>query len=170
MEYKKEYNKYLISSTLDIATNKIASTSFISAFAIYLGLSDIVLGIYAVLDIMTNVIQVFAAPLFSKIGQSKKIVLTNYSIYRISSVSMVFIPFISNDIGVRTILFLILATIYAITGEMGYITFVNWRMTLIKKKDRTSFTIKRNFLKNTIVLSFSLIMGIVLDKFTTSGY
>ena len=119
---------------------------------------------------MTNVIQVFAAPLFSKIGQSKKIVLTNYSIYRISSVSMVFIPFISNDIGVRTILFLILATIYAITGEMGYITFVNWRMTLIKKKDRTSFTIKRNFLKNTIVLSFSLIMGIVLDKFTTSGY
>lgn len=170
MDYKKEYKKYLTSSVLDTANNRIASASFISAFAIYLGLSDLALGIYAVLDTMTNVIQVFAAPLFSKIGQSKKIVLTNYSIYRISSVSMVFIPFITSDISVRTILFFILATIYAITGEMGYIAFVNWRMTLIKKEDRPIFTAKRNFLKNTVVLAFSLIMGVILDKFTTSGY
>lgn len=170
MDYKKEYKKYLTSSVLDTANNRIASASFISAFAIYLGLSDLALGIYAVLDTMTNVIQVFAAPLFSKIGQSKKIVLTNYSIYRISSVSMAFIPFLTSDISVRTILFFILATIYAITGEMGYITFVNWRMTLIRKEDRTTFAAKRNFLKNTVVLAFSLIMGVILDKFTTSGY
>lgn len=170
MNYKKEYKKYLTSSVLDTANNRIASASFISAFAIYLGLSDLALGIYAVLDTMTNVIQVFAAPLFSKIGQSKKVVLTNYSIYRISSVSMAFIPFLSNDINIRTILFFILATIYAITGEMGYITFVNWRMTLIKKEDRPTFAAKRNFLKNTVVLAFSLIMGVILDRFAASGY
>lgn len=170
MNYKKEYKKYLTSSILDTANNRIASASFISAFAIYLGLSDLALGIYAVLDTMTNVIQVFAAPLFSKIGQSKNIVLTNYSIYRISSVCLAFIPFISKDINIRTTIFFILATIYAITGEMGYITFVNWRMTLIKKEDRTNFAAKRNFLKNTIVLAFSLIMGVVLDRFTAVGY
>lgn len=170
MNYKKEYKKYLTSSVLDTANNRIASSSFISAFAIYLGLSDLALGIYAVLDTMTNVIQVFAAPLFSKIGQSKKVVLTNYSIYRISSVSMAFIPFLSSDINIRTMLFFIFATIYAITGEMGYITFVNWRMTLIKKEDRPTFAAKRNFLKNTVVLAFSLIMGVILDRFTVSGY
>lgn len=170
MNYKKEYKKYLTSSVLDTANNRIASASFISAFAIYLGLSDLALGIYSVLDTMTNVIQVFAAPLFSKIGQSKKVVLTNYSIYRISTVSMAFIPFLSSDINIRTILFFILATIYAITGEMGYITFVNWRMTLIKKEDRPTFAAKRNFLKNTVVLAFSLIMGVILDRFTASGY
>lgn len=170
MNYKNEYKKYLTSSVLDTANNRIASASFISAFAIYLGLSDLALGIYAVLDTMTNVIQVFAAPLFSKIGQSKKIVLINYSIYRISSVSMAFIPFLSSDIDIRTILFFILATIYAITGELGYITFVNWRMTLINKEDRPTFAAKRNFLKNTVVLVFSLIMGVILDRFTASGY
>ncbi len=170
MNYKREYKKYLISSVLDTANNKIASNSIISAFAVYLGLSDLSIGIYALLDTMTNVIQVFAAPLFSKIGQSKKIVLVNYSIYRISSVCFAFIPFISNDIGIRTILFFIFASIYAITGEMGYITFVNWRMTLIKKEDRTTFASTRNILKNTVVLLFSLIMGVVLDRFTSSGY
>ena len=170
MDYKKEYNKYLVASTLDTANNKIASTSFISAFAVYLGLSDLALGMYAILGTIANMIQVFAGPLFSRIGQSKRVVLTNYSIYRISSVSMAFIPFISKDIGVRTILFFILATIYSITGGMGYITFVNWRMTLIKKEDRTTFTAKRNFLKNTVALGFALLMGVVLDRFTASGY
>lgn len=170
MNYKKEYNKYLTSSVLDTANNKIASTSFISAFAIYLGLSDLALGIYAVLGTITNIIQIFAAPLFSRIGQSKRVVLFNYSIYRISSVCMAFIPLLSSDVGIRTLLFFILATIYAVTGEMGYITFVNWRMTLIKKEDRTKFAAKRNIFKNTVVLAFSLIMGVILDKFTASGY
>ena len=170
MNYKKEYNKYLTSSVLDTANNKIASTSFIAAFAIYLGLSDLALGIYAVLGTITNIIQIFAAPLFSRIGQSKRVVLFNYSIYRISSVCMAFIPLLSSDVGIRTLLFFILATIYAVTGEMGYITFVNWRMTLIKKEDRTKFAAKRNIFKNTVVLAFSLIMGVILDKFTASGY
>ena len=96
MNYKKEYKKYLTSSILDTANNKIASSSLITAFAVYLGLSDLAIGIYAVLDTITNIIQVFAAPLFSRIGQSKKVVLTNYSIYRISCISMALIPFLSS--------------------------------------------------------------------------
>lgn len=43
-------------------------------------------------------------------------------------------------------------------------------MNLIKKEDRTNFAAKRNFLKNTVVLAFSLIMGVVLDRFTAVGY
>ena len=40
----------------------------------------------------------------------------------------------------------------------------------VTKDDRTNFAAKRNFLKNTVVLAFSLIMGVVLDRFTVSGY
>lgn len=170
MNYKKEYKKYLTSSVLDTANNKIASTSFITAFAVYLGLSDLAIGIYAVLDTITNIIQIFAAPIFSKIGQSKFVVLTNYTIYRLASVCFAFIPFISNSINVRTIYFFIFASIYAITGELGYITFVNWRMTLVKKEDRTKFAATRNIMKNTLVMAFSLVMGVLLDKFTAKGY
>lgn len=170
MDYKKEYKKYLTSSILDTANNKILSNSFISAFAIYLGLTDFAIGVYVLLDTMTNVIQIFAAPLFSKIGQSKKVVLINYSMYRISSICFAFIPFISSDLTIRTILFFLFASVYAVTGEMGYITFVNWRMTLIKKEDRTNFASTRNILKNTVVLIFSLMMGVILDKFTALGH
>ena len=170
MNYKKEYKKYLVSSVLDTANNKIASNSFITAFAVYLGLSNFSIGIYAVLDTITNVLQIFAAPLFSKIGQSKSVVLTNYSIYRLSSICFAFIPFLTDDIGIRTLLFFIFASIYAVTGELGYITFVNWRMTLVKREDRTKFASTRNIYKNTLVMGFSLIMGVILDKFTSNGY
>ena len=170
MNYKKEYKKYLTSSVLDTANNKITSHSFITAFAVYLGLSNFAIGIYAVLDTITNIIQIFAAPLFSKIGQSKLVVLTNYTIYRLSSICFAFIPFLTDDIGIRTFLFFIFASIYAITGELGYITFVNWRMTLVKKEDRTKFASTRNIYKNTLVMGFSLIMGVILDKFTANGY
>ena len=109
MNYKKEYKKYLASSILDTANNKIASTSFITAFAVYLGLSNFAIGIYAVLDTITNIVQIFAAPLFSRIGQSKYVVLTNYTIYRLSSICFAFIPFITKNIELRTILFFIFA-------------------------------------------------------------
>lgn len=170
MDYNREYKKYLTSAVLDTANNKIASNSFITAFAVYLGLSNFAIGIYEVLDTITNVLQIFAAPLFSKIGQSKLVVLANYSIYRLSSICFAFIPFLTNDIGIRTFLFFIFATIYAVTGELGYITFVNWRMTLIKKDDRTKFASTRNIYKNTLVMGFSLTMGVILDKFTSNGH
>ena len=128
------------------------------------------IGIYAVLDTITNIVQIFAATFFGKFGQSKKVVLTNYTIYRISSVCFAFIPFISDNITVRTIFFFIFASIYAVTGELGYVTFVNWRMTLLKKEDRINFAAIRNVLRNTVVVVFSLTMGIVLDKCTESGY
>lgn len=170
MNYKREYKKYLTSSVLDTANNRITSHSFITAFAVYLGLSNFAIGIYAVLDTITNIIQIFAAPLFSKIGQSKFVVLTNYTIYRLSSICFAFIPFITDNISIRTTLFFIFAVIYAITGELGYITFVNWRMTLVKKEDRTKFASTRNIYKNTLVMAFSLVMGVILDKFTANGY
>lgn len=165
MDYKKEYRKYLTSAILDNANNKIASTTLMTAFAVYLGLSDFWIGLYVVLDTITNVIQIFAAPIFSKIGQSKKVVLINYSIYRIASVSFVFIPFLSQDTNIRTVLFFIPTIIYAITGELGYITFVNWRMSLLKNEDREKFSSTKNAFKNTIIVLFSFLMGILLDNF-----
>lgn len=83
-----------------------------------------------------------------------------------SSVCFAFIPFLTKDVNARTFLFFIFAVIYAITGELGYITFVNWRMTLVKKDDRTKFASTRNIYKNTLVMIFSLLMGIILDQFT----
>ena len=46
---------------------------------------------------------------------------------------------------------------------------MNWRMTLLRKEDRTKFTATRNIFKNTIVVAFSLLMGVILDYYTKNG-
>lgn len=153
MNYDKEYKKYLTSAILDNANNKIASATLMTAFSVYLEIPDFWIGLYVVLDTITNIIKIFDAPLFAKIGQNKKVTLINYSIYRISSVSFAFIPFISQDVNVRTILFFIPAIIYAITGELGYITFVNWRMSLLRKKKEENPVAQKMLLK-TLLLFF----------------
>ena len=132
MNYKREYKKYLTASVLDTANNKIASSSFISAFAVYLGLSDLAIGIYAVLDTITNIIQIFAASFFGKFGQSKKVVLTNYTIYRISSVCFAFIPFISDNITVRTIFFFILIFSF-LFRRLSFLFHMCYTRSIIKK-------------------------------------
>ena len=167
--YRKDYRKYLSASVLDSANNKIASSAFLTAFAVYLGLSNLSIAIFSVLNIITNIFQIFAAPLFYKIGQSKKVVLGNYSIYRIASVCFAIIPFCGTDIGLRTALFFIFATIYSITGEMGYVTFVNWRMSLINKEDRAKFSSTKNIFSNIVIIATSLSVGVILDHFTAVG-
>lgn len=168
-EYKKEYKKYLTASIFDSASNQIASSAFLTAFAVYLGLSNFAIGIYAVLNIITNIFQIFAAPLFYKIGQSKKVVVTNYSIYRLSSICFAMIPFVATGIGARTALFFVFASIYALTGEMGYVTFVNWRMSLVNAEDRTKFSSTKNIFSNTVIVAFSLVIGVILDYFSANG-
>ena len=63
-------------------------------------------------------------------------------------------------------------------------TYTNWELCLAdgspeqnkelekiyKKDDRIKFAAVRNMLRNTVVVAFSLTMGIVLDKCTASGY
>ncbi len=167
--YRSNYRKYLSASVLDSANNKIASSAFLTAFAVYLGLSNIAIGIFSVLNIITNVFQIFAAPLFYKIGQSKKVVLINYSIYRIASVCFAIIPFCGGDVGLRTALFFVFAAIYSITGEMGYVTFVNWRMSLINNEDRAKFSSTKSIFSNIVIIAVSLSVGVVLDHFTALG-
>lgn len=72
MNYKREYKKYLTSAVLDTANNKIASSSFISAFAVYLGLSDLAIGIYTVLDTITNIVQILQQHFLGKLDNLKK--------------------------------------------------------------------------------------------------
>ena len=105
MNYKSNYRKCLTAVTLDNAANKIMSSTFIVGYAMYLGLSDRIIGLYVALKSIMCLVQIFSATIFSKIGQSKKVTLTIYSLYRFFAVVPIFIPFISHDITTRTILF-----------------------------------------------------------------
>lgn len=45
-QYNNNYKKYITAATLDNAANKIMSSTFIVGYAIFLGLSDRIIGLY----------------------------------------------------------------------------------------------------------------------------
>ena len=169
MDYKTNYKKYLTAATLDNTANKIMSSTFIVGYGIYLGLSDRIIGLYVVSKSIMCLVQIFAASIFSKTGQSKKVTLGLYSLYRFFGAFPILIPFISQDNIVRTILFVISILFYNIFGQLGYTPLVNWRMSILKEEDRAKFYATKNLIQNTLVMATSLGAGVLLDKYTQAG-
>ena len=133
MNYKTNYKRYLTAATLDNTANKIMSSTFVVGYAIYLGLSDRIVGLYVASKSIMCLIQILSATIYSKIGQSKKVILGIYSLYRLFGAFPILIPFISQDITIRTILFNISILFYEIFGQIGYTPLVNWRMSILKE-------------------------------------
>lgn len=169
MNYQTNYKKYLTAATLDNTANKIMSSTFVVGYAIYLGLSDRIIGLYVASKSIMCLIQILAASIYSKIGQSKKVTLGIYSLYRFFGAIPILIPFISQDITIRTILFIISILFYEIFGQIGYTPLVNWRMSILKEEDRAKFYATKNLIQNTLVMAVSLGAGVLLDKYTQSG-
>lgn len=168
-QYNNNYKKYITAATLDNAANKIMSSTFIVGYAIFLGLSDRIIGLYVALKSIMCLVQIFSASIFSRIGQSKKVTLTLYSLYRLFGAMPILIPFISNDIAIRTILFMISIFFYEVFGQIGYTPLVNWRMSILKVEDRSKFYATKNLIQNTLVMGVSFGAGILLDKYTNGG-
>ena len=82
----------------------------------------------------------------------------------------ILIPFISNDIAIRTILFMISIFFYEVFGQIGYTPLVNWRMSILKVEDRSKFYATKNLIQNTLVMGVSFGAGILLDKYTNVCY
>ena len=169
MNYKSNYKKYLTAAILDNTANKIMSSTFIVGYAIYLGLSDRIIGLYIASKSIMCLVQILSGVIFSKIGQSKKVTLTIYSLYRFFGAFPIFIPFVSQDIAIRTILFIISILFYEIIGQIGYTPLVNWKMSILKTEDRPKFYASKNLIQNTLVMLVSFGAGILLDKYTCSG-
>lgn len=169
MNYKINYRKYLTAATLDNAANKIMSSTFVVGYAMYLGLSDRAIGLYVASKSIMCLVQIFAASIFSKIGQSKKITLTIYSLYRFFGAFPIFIPLITQDTTIRTILFILSILFYEIFGQIGYTPLVNWRMSILKTEDRSRFYATKNLIQNTLVMGVTFGAGILLDQYTNAG-
>lgn len=169
MNYKTNYKRYLTAATLDNTANKIMSSTFVVGYAIYLGLSDRIVGLYVASKSIMCLIQILSATIYSKIGQSKKVILGIYSLYRLFGAFPILIPFISQDITIRTILFIISILFYEIFGQIGYTPLVNWRMSILKEEDRARFYATKNLIQNTLVMAVSLGAGVLLDHYAKSG-
>ena len=168
--YKSNVNKFVTSSILDNTANVIMSSSFIVAYGLYLGMTDWMIGVLVSINEIAAVAQFFTAILFRKIGESKKAVLIMYSLYRIFGYLPILVPFITQDVSIRALIFIIFMGISNICGTLDYAPLINWQMSLIDEKDRGRIQGKKEFITKILGMIVLFLVGIVLEKATTQGF
>ena len=169
LNYKKNVKKFITSSVLDNIANAIITSSFMVAYGLYIGMNDWMIGILVNLSEISAFFQLFTALLFQKIGESKKSVISIYSLYRIFGYLPILIPFILKDSFGRGVLLLIFMGLSNTFGALAYAPLVNWQMTLVKTEDRGKIEGKKSFIVNILSMVIVFLFGIILDKFTNIG-
>lgn len=162
-EYKKNYFKLYFASSFDNIANELSSSALIVAYALFLGLNERAVSLFLSLRIFFCIIQVFSAPLFSRISQSKKTVLSIYYASRVFFFCLIFLGLIPS-IKLKTIIFFILISLNAIFAQITYALFVNWRMQLLKKDDAKRFKMQKDTLVISLSTAILFIMSWLLDK------
>lgn len=166
-KYKSNLNKFITSSVIDNLANVIISSSFIVAYALYLGMEDWMVGLLVNLSQISAIAQFFTTILIQKIGENKKSVITMYSLYRIFGYAPIVIPFLVRDTSIRAIIFIIFMGLSHVFGALAYAPLVNWQMTLTKPEDRRKVEGHKNSIINILGMITLFIVGIVLEKFTS---
>ena len=164
--YRKNYRKLYFSVSLDNIANELSCSALITGYAIYLGLSEKLISLFLALRVLFCVVQIFSAPLFSRLKQSKKTVLAIYYFSRITFFLLISLCFIPNQIA-KTALFLILISINSICAQITYAPFVNWRMQTLRDNDAKKFYWQKNTLVVIMATLIQFLLSYILDNYNS---
>jgi len=170
IKYKSNYRKLFGAVTFDHIANQLSSSALIVAYALYLGMSELFIGLFLSLRIIFMVVAVFSSPLFSKIGQSKSAVITMAFLYRASAYAVILIPFITGDVLIRAIIFCVLMSLSSIFAHFNYAPLVNWRMQMLKPDDQKKFFAQKNFVVLLLTAILSLTLSYLLDTYVDTNF
>ncbi len=162
--YKKNYNKLYFAVSFDNIANELSCSALITGYAIYLGLSEKLISLFLALRVLFCIVQIFSAPLFSRIKQSKRTILSIYYFSRITFFLLIFLCFVPNHVA-KTSLFLILISINSICAQITYAPFVNWRMQTLHKNDAKKFYWQKNTLVVIMATIIQFLLSFILDNY-----
>ena len=169
---KKESVKEKVKRSLKSANHDAIATSamigfgerYISAFAIALGASNLIIGLLTALpQSIAPLFQLYALRLLRYVNR-KKLVLFSVLLQSLMWIPILLIPFIFKKIGVYLIVpFVIL---YFLFGGFGGPAWVSWMGDLVNKSQRGIYFGKRNEMAGLTSLVAVFIAGYVLDLFS----
>ncbi len=162
--YRKNYRRLYLAVSLDNIANELSCSALITGYAIYLGLNEKLISLFLSLRVLFCIVQIFSAPLFSRIKQSKKTVLAIYYFSRITFFCLILLCLIPNPVA-KTALFLTLITINSLCAQITYAPFVNWRMQTLHSDDAKKFYWQKNTLVVIMATLIQFLLSFILDYY-----
>ncbi len=166
--YKNNFKKLLVAVSFDNIANDLSTSALLTGYAIFLGLNEKLISLFLSLRVLFCIFQLFSAPLFSKIGQSKFVVLAIYYASRVAFFGMVFLPLFTKNSVVCVSLFFTLLILNAILAQIDYAPFVNWRMSILQPDDQKKFHSYKTIMSVSIATALNFGLSYILDNLVST--
>jgi MFS family permease len=146
-----------------------AGGGVLTAWALYLGASPLVIGLLAALPIACNVLNVPAAWLTHIVGR-KRLAVVAVGASRLVYLPLVAFPFLSLSDPVRLRVFIALVAVAAVLAVVGNNAWIAWMGDLVPASLRGRFFGRRTMFLTVAGATSSLGAGLVLDALSPRGW
>lgn len=160
---------FIYEGCTSIGIFSLTSGAYLAGFGTLMGIDIKHLGLISSLPTLAGIVQLISPMVFEKIKDRKRVISIMSLIHRLLLVSYVFIPLITEDIKIRTIL---LALIYGISHIIGLFilpAFSKWQVDLVPQHMRGNYFARKDAVSLLFNIIVTLILGKVLDMFKFKG-
>ena len=151
-----------------VATVQITLTSgvFQTAFAIYIGCNDFVIGLMAAIPALAGLLQLFSSAFADRIGGRKQIVCWASLVSRFLWIPMLLIPFVLRDQKLWVPTFLVLTGAASVLANIAAPLWMAWMSDLVPADHRGRYFGIRNMYAGFTGMTVSIAGGYFLDATT----
>src|SRR5262245_10036860 len=146
-----------------------AGGGVLTAWALHLCASPLVIGLLAALPVASNVLNLPAAWLTHVVGR-KRLAVVAIGASRLMYLPLVVFPFLSVDDATRLRLFIALVAITTILAVIGNNAWIAWMSDLVPASVRGRFFGRRTMFLTLAGAISSLVAGLILDALSPRGW
>lgn len=163
--YRRSRGAYMAQCTVEYFVSLLVTDAFLAKLLSYIGISDALIGIISSFITLAFVIQLLSIFLVKKITNTKMLVIALDTASIFFFMLLFFVPFLSQDKGIRTVL-VILCVLLAYIGKYLILSVCfKWANSFVKPTKRGLFSARKEMISLVGGMIFTAVTGHIIDKF-----
>ena len=168
-QYKRSRAAYMVECAVEYFISLLVADAFFAKLLTHIGISDAMIGIISSFITLAFIIQLFSILLVQTRISKKRLVTVIDTISVFFFMLIYLVPFLSPDKNVRTVL-IILSVLIAYTFKYLVVSLLyTWANSFVDPTKRASFSATKEITSLIGGMIFTVIIGMVLDKYEALG-
>ena len=168
-EYKRSRGAYISQQTAEYFVSILVTDAFLAKLLTWIGISDALAGIISSFITLAFVVQLASIFLVRLKVSAKRLTIFFDTLSIFSYMFLFFVPFITQDKTLRTVL-VVLSVLIAYIGKylINSIAF-KWANSYVEPTKRARFSANKEMISLFTGMIFTTIVGIVIDRYESLG-
>lgn len=168
-DYKRTRKAYVAECTFEYFVSLLVTDAYLSSLLHHMGISDALIGIISSLISFAFLFQLFALFAVRKIVNTKRASIIFHFTSQLFFTSLFFIPFLPFGKEYKTVIVFACVLIAYFGNYLVTSVIYKWGMSFVDNHKRASFAAGKEMVSLICGMVFTIIMGVVIDRFAADG-